>query len=133
MLRASGTHNAVVLDEYGTVAGLLTLTDILESIVGDIPDRSEDEEPRAVRRDDGSWLLDGRLPVDEFRDLLDLPAFREGDFHTLAGLVVAQLGHIPQVGEGFDAWGLHVEVVDMDGNRVDRLLVGRVEGARRDS
>ncbi len=129
MLRASGTHNAVVLDEYGTVEGLLTLTDILEAIVGDIPDRSEDEEPRAVRRNDGSWLLDGRLPLDEFRDLLDLPALPAGDFHTLAGLVVAQLGHIPKVGEGFDAWGLHVEVVDMDGNRVDRLMVGRADRA----
>jgi putative hemolysin len=129
MLRASGTHNAVVLDEYGTVAGLLTLTDILEAIVGDIPDRSEDEEPRAVRRPDGSWLLDGRLPLDEFRDLLDLPALPEGDFHTLAGLVVARLGHIPKTGETFDAWGVHVEVVDMDGNRVDRLLIGRVNRA----
>jgi putative hemolysin len=129
MLRASGTHNAVVLDEYGTVEGLLTLTDILEAIVGDIPDRSEDEEPRAVRRADGSWLLDGRLPLDEFRDLLDLPALPEGDFHTLAGLAVAQLGHIPSIGESFDAWGLHVEVVDMDGNRVDRLLVGRMDRA----
>ncbi len=78
MLKASGTHSAVVLDEYGTVEGLLTLTDILEAIVGDIPDRSEDEEPRAVRRDDGSWLLDGRLALDEFRDLLDLPAFPDG-------------------------------------------------------
>jgi putative hemolysin len=129
MLRASGTHNAVVLDEYGTVEGLLTLTDILEAIVGDIPDRSEDEEPRAVRRDDGSWLLDGRLPLDEVSDLLDLPALPQGDFHTLAGLVVAHLGHIPKVGERFDDWGLHIEVVDMDGNRVDRLLVGRADRA----
>jgi putative hemolysin len=127
MLRASGTHNAVVLDEYGTVEGLLTITDILEAIVGDIPDRSEDEEPRAVRRPDGSWLLDGRLPLDEFRDLFDLSHIPEGDFHTLAGLVVARLGHIPKVGESFDDWGLRVEVVDMDGNRVDRLLVSRVD------
>jgi putative hemolysin len=127
MLRASGTHNAVVLDEYGSVQGLLTLTDILEAIVGDIPDRSEEEEPRAVQRPDGSWLLDGRLPLDEFRDLLDLPALPQGDFHTLAGLVVAHLGHIPRVGESFEAWGLRVEVVDMDGNRVDRLLIARAD------
>jgi putative hemolysin len=130
MLRASGTHNAVVLDEYGSVQGLLTLTDILEAIVGDIPDRSEEEEPRAVRRPDGSWLLDGRLPLDEFRDLLDLPALPQGDFHTLAGLVVAHLGHIPRVAESFEAWGLRVEVVDMDGNRVDRLLVARAAPVR---
>jgi putative hemolysin len=127
LLKASGTHNAVVLDEYGTVEGLLTLTDILEAIVGDIPDRSEEEEPRAVQRPDGSWLLDGRLPLDEFRDLLDLPALPQGDFHTLAGLVVAHLGHIPRVGEAFEAWGLRVEVVDMDGNRVDRLLIARAD------
>lgn len=123
MLKSARTHNAVVLDEYGTVEGLLTLTDLLEAIVGDIADRSGDEGPRAVRRDDGSWLLDGRLPIDEFIELLDLPPLPQGDFHTLAGLVVAHLGHIPTVGEGFDAWGLHVEVVEMDGNRVDRLLV----------
>ncbi len=123
MLRASGTHSAVVLDEYGTVEGLLTLTDILEAIVGDIPDRSGDEAPRASRHPDGSWLLDGRLPIDEFGDLLDRPDLPGGDFHTLAGLVVAHLGHIPGVGESFDAWGLHVTVVDMDGNRIDRLLV----------
>lgn len=124
MLRASGTHNAIVLDEYGTVQGLLTLTDILEAIVGDIPDRTE-EEPRVVRRPDGSWLLDGRLPLEEFRDLVDLPTLPEGDFHTIAGLVVAHLGHIPRVGEGFEAWGLRIEVAEMDGNRVDRLLVGQ--------
>ncbi len=130
MLRASGTHSAVVLDEYGTVEGLLTLTDIIEAIVGDIPDRSGDEAPRASRRPDGSWLLNGRLPVDEFGDLLDRPDLPSGDYHTLAGLVVAHLGHIPTVGESFEAWGLHVTVVDMDGNRIDRLLV-RPETAAR--
>lgn len=128
MLRASGTHNAVVLDEYGSVRGLLTLTDIIEAIIGDIPDRSEEEEPRVVRRPDGSWLLDGRLPLDEFRDLIDLPAVPAGDFDTLGGLVVAHLGHIPHDGEGFEAWGLRVEVAEMDGNRVDRLVVARSDG-----
>ena len=129
LLRTSGTHNAVVLDEYGTVQGLLTLTDILEAIVGDIPDRSDEQGPRAVRRADGSWLLDGRLPLDDFRDLLDLPALPQGDFHTLAGLVVAHLGRFPRIGEAFEAWGLRIEVVDMDGNRVNRLLVGPADRA----
>jgi putative hemolysin len=72
-------------------------------------------------------LLDGRLPLDDFRDLLDLPALPEGDFHTLAGLVVAHLGRFPRIGEAFEAWGLRVEVVDMDGNRVDRLLIARAD------
>ena len=118
MLRASGTHNAIVLDEFGTVRGLLTLTDILEAIIGDIPDRSEDDVPRAVQQPDGAWLLDGRLPLEDLRELLDLPELPHGDYHTLGGLVVAHLGHIPQSGEGFDAWGLRVDVVGMDGNRV---------------
>ena len=125
MFKKSAVHNAVVLDEYGTVEGLLTLTDILEAIVGDMPDRSEDEGPRAVQQPDGAWLLDGRIPLDEFRDLFDLSGLPEGDFHTLAGLVVARLGHIPRVGEGFASWGLHLEVVEMDGNRVDRIRVER--------
>ena len=86
-----------MLDEYGTVEGLLTLTDILQAIVGDMPESAEDEEPPAVQRPDGSWLLDGRLPLDDFRDLFDLPAVPEGDFHTLAGFVVARLGHIPRI------------------------------------
>jgi putative hemolysin len=123
MFKKSATHNAVVLDEYGTVEGLLPLTDILEAIVGDMPESAEDDEPRVVQCPDGSWLLDGRMPLDEFRDLFDLSAVPQGDFHTLAGLVVAQLGHIPRVGESLDCWGLHFEVVDMDGNRVDRIRV----------
>jgi len=123
MFKRSPTRVAVVLDEYGTVEGLLTLTDILEAIVGDMPATAEDEDPPAVQQPDGSWLLDGRLPLDEFRDLFDLSSIPEGDFHTLAGLVVTQLGHIPRIAESFDSWGLHFEVVEMDGNRVDRIRV----------
>ena len=123
MLKNSATRIAIVLDEYGTVEGLLTLTDILEAIVGDMPASAEDEEPKAVQREDGSWLLDGRMPLDEFRDLFGLTSIPEGDCHTLAGLVVTQLGHIPRVAESLDCCGLHFEVVDMDGNRVDRILV----------
>ena len=123
MFKKSPTRVAVVLDEYGTVEGLMTLTDILEAIVGDMPATADNEDPPAVQQPDGSWLLDGRLPLDEFRDLFELSAIPEGDFHTLAGLVVTQLGHIPRVAESFDSWGLHFEVVDMDGNRVDRIRV----------
>ena len=125
MFKTSGSRVAVVLDEYGTVEGLLTLTDILEALVGDMPVGAEEDEPAAVQRPDGSWLLDGRMPLDEFRDRFDLSSIRAGDFHTLAGLVVTQLGHIPRVGESFQSAGLSFEVVDMDGNRVDRILVSR--------
>jgi putative hemolysin len=132
MFKTSATHSAVVLDEYGTVEGLLTLTDILHAIVGDMPESSEDEGPPSVRQPDGSWLLDGRMPLDEFRDLFEQAAIPEGDFHTLAGFVVAQLGHIPRVGEGLDYAGLHFEVVEMDGNRVDHILVKPVPAAGGD-
>jgi putative hemolysin len=133
MFKTSGSRVAVVLDEYGTVEGLLTLTDILEALVGDMPVGDVEDEPTAVQRPDGSWLLDGRMPLDEFRDLFGLTSVRAGDFHTLAGLVVTQLGHIPRVGESFQSGGLNFEVVDMDGNRVDRILVSRSGNDRGDS
>ena len=122
--KQSTSRVAVVLDEFGTVLGLVTLSDILQAIVGDMPAKPPSEtDPAAVQRADGSWLLDGRMALDEFRDLLGLATLPEGDFHTLAGLVVTELGHIPRVGETFDSSGLKFEIVDMDGNRVDRILV----------
>jgi putative hemolysin len=133
MFKTSGSRVAVVLDEYGTVEGLLTLTDILEALVGDMPVGDEEDETAAVQRSDGSWLLDGRLALDEFRDLFELTTIPTGDFHTLAGLLVTHLGHIPRVGESFQSWGLSFEVVDMDGNRVDRILVKRSGNDRVDS
>ncbi len=125
MFKTSGARVAVVLDEYGTVEGLLTLTDILEAIVGDIPVADDDGDPAVVQRSDGSWLIDGRLPLDEFREIVGLPSTPDGDFHTLAGLVVTRIGHIPRIGETFALLGLNFEIVDMDGNRVDRILVKR--------
>jgi putative hemolysin len=129
MFKKSGSRVAVVLDEYGTVEGLLTLTDILEAIVGDMPVGDEDDDPPVVQRSDGSWQLDGMMPLDEFRDLFELPSLPEADIHTLAGLVVTHLGHIPRVGESFDSWGLHFEIVEMDRNRVNRILVKRLADA----
>jgi putative hemolysin len=123
--KKSASRVAVVLDEFGTVQGLLTLIDILQAIVGDMPVTPQSEEPAAVKRPDGSWLLDGRMALDEFKDLVGALGLPEGDFHTLAGLVVTQLGHIPRVAETFHCCGLDFEVVDMDGNRVDRIVVKR--------
>jgi putative hemolysin len=123
--KKSASRVAVVLDEFGTVQGMLTLIDILQAIVGDMPATVQNEEPAAVKRPDGSWLLDGRMALDEFRDLVGAVGLPEGDFHTLAGLVVTELGHIPRVAETFHCCGLNFEVVDMDGNRVDRIHVKR--------
>jgi len=126
MFKKSGTRVAVILDEYGTVEGLMTLTDILEAIVGDMPASALETEPTAVQRADGSWLLDGRMPLEEFWERFALPPMPQEEFHTLAGLVVHELGHIPRIAESFERWDLYFEVVDMDGKRVDRILVKRL-------
>jgi putative hemolysin len=117
---------ALVIDEYGGLEGLVTVNDILEGIVGDLPEEREEEEPEAIQRRDGSWLLDGSIPIDAFKDLLgisDLPLEEERHFETLGGFVMAYLGHIPATGEQFQWNGWCLEVMDMDGHRVDKVLV----------
>ncbi|MFN8676852.1 MAG: hemolysin family protein [Thermomicrobiales bacterium] len=116
---------AIVVDEYGGVQGLISLHDLVEAITGDLGEtlRGSGE---AVQRADGSWLLDGALPVHEVRDLLHtgpLPGENSGDFETLGGFLMASLGRIPEVGDTFDWDNRRFEVVDMDGRRIDRVLV----------
>jgi putative hemolysin len=123
--KGSKVHIAVVLDEHGTVQGLVTPTDILAAIAGDLPEHEGDEEPSAVQRTDGSWLMDGQMPVHEVERTLTikgLSAF-EHEYTTLAGFVLSQLGHIPVPGETFDWQGWRFEVVDLDGRRIDKMLV----------
>lgn len=120
------TALALVVDEYGEIAGLVTLKDVLEAIVGDIPSEETEEEPEAVQREDGSWLLDGTLSIEKFKQLFDveeLPDEAAGNFHTIGGFVMLQLGHIPRAADHFHWDGLCFEVVDMDKNRVDKILV----------
>jgi putative hemolysin len=126
-LKKSAAHTAVVLDEYGSVVGVLTLSDVIEAIVGPFDAESHADEPRAAARADGSWLLDGRFPIDEFLDFYHIHEASDEDYNTLGGLVVTRLGHIPEVGESFERFGLRFEVADMDGNRVDRVLVRPVD------
>jgi len=124
--KKSGTQIALVVDEYGSIQGLVTLKDILEAIVGDIPSAEELAEPQAIQREDGSWLLDGMLPIEEFKELLgidELPGEGQGLYQTVAGFVIAQLGRIPVAADHFEWGGLRFEVMDMDGNRVDKVLV----------
>jgi putative hemolysin len=123
-LRGVEVPMAVVVDEYGSVQGLVTATDILTSIAGDLAETAEEGEPQIVHREDGSWLLDGSLPIDEVRDLLalrNLPG--DASFHTLAGLALHQFGHVPVAGENFELDSYRFEVVDMDGHRIDKVLV----------
>lgn len=117
---------ALVIDEFGVVQGVVTINDILESIVGSLPEQGESEAPMVVHRADGSWLIDGAMPADEFADLLgskSLPGEDERLFRTVAGFVVTFLGHIPKTGETFVWERWQAEILDMDGLRVDKVLV----------
>ena len=116
---------AMVIDEYGSLDGIVTQTDLLEAIAGDLPD-TENEEPDIIERDDGSLLIDGMMPAHDAFDRLGFPLrSADGDFHTIAGFALFQLGHLPQVGEHFDYEGWRFEIVDMDGRRIDKLLARR--------
>lgn len=126
------TEIALVIDEYGSLQGVVTANDILESIVGElvVPERPE-EEPRVISREDGSFLIDGALPVDEFKALLGkgpLPGEEERRYGTVGGFVMTYLGRIPHAGDRFTWEGVRIEVVDMDQRRVDKVLVMPVGG-----
>ncbi len=122
--KASGQHQAIVIDEYGTVEGLVTVADILVAIAGELPEHGQTGNDKPVRRADGSWLIDGGAPIDEVESLTGLKHMLEdGDFHTLAGFVLAHLGRIPATGDDFSWHSARFEVVDMDGRRIDKVLV----------
>jgi putative hemolysin len=120
---------ALVIDEFGDVEGLVSLTDVISSIVGELPTEAG-EEPMIVRREDGSWLMDGGLSIDAVLQALDTDSLLGEDdrhYHTLGGLVMQALGRVPKTGDVFTRAGFRFEVVDMDANRVDRVMVGRMK------
>lgn len=126
-LRNHRAELAMVVDEYGDIQGMITLTDVMGALVGEVPTGEDHEEGDGVRREDGSWLMDGGMILDRFRYLtgavLAFPDEDDAAYHTLAGFVLYQLGYIPKTGERLEWAGWRFEVVDMDGNRIDRLLV----------
>ncbi len=124
-LRAASAHMTLVFDEYGHFEGIITATDVLEAIVGALPDE-DDEEPAIAARADGSLLVAGWMAVDEFAMQLGVPVDRDGDFHTVAGFVLHEMQRLPAVGEGFDKAGWRFEVVDLDGRRIDKILATRL-------
>jgi putative hemolysin len=127
IFRREGEHLALVVDEYGQISGLLTLEDVLEELVGEIEDEYDvPEEPSIVRREDGSWLVDGKEEYEHVREVVGLPEIpseEEGLYTSLAGFILARLGRIPTVGNTLHVNHFIVEVVDMDGRRIDRVLV----------
>ena len=131
--RKSRTHMAVVIDEYGQTAGLVTLEDLLEELVGEIQDEYDQPEERSIiERDDGSWLVDGMEAYDRVCQSLGLPeptADDDDDFNTLAGMILSRLGRLPAVGDRVLSGDFSLEVVDMDGRRIDKVLVTRMSEA----
>jgi putative hemolysin len=132
LFKQSGKHIALVVDEYGGIEGLLTHHDILEAIAGEIAIGENSKDPKAVQRHDGSWLLDGMLAVEEFKEIFhleDLPGEKKDAYQTLGGFLFTQMGRVPSVAERFEWSGLRFEIVDMDGKRIDKVLVTTLSNA----
>lgn len=135
LLRRKATHMALVMDEYGQIAGLITLEDLIEELVGEIQDEyDEDEDQPIVRRDDGSWLVNGLEAYDKVKERIGLPTLAdvdEDDFTTMAGLVLYLHKGLPKTGDKVMLGNFILEVVDMDGRRVDKVLVTPPEGSEQ--
>jgi putative hemolysin len=131
MFRLTKKHFGIVINEYGSMEGIITLHDLTENIMGDLPALGDLDEPEAFQREDGSYLMDGSMKVEDVEDILKVHSLFEEederpDVNTLGGLAMYQLNRIPKIGDKFTARGYLFEIVDMDGNRVDKLLVRAV-------
>ena len=129
-IKSSPVHMALIHDEYGHLEGVVTNADILEAIVGTSASDEGLPEEYAVQREDGSWLIAGSMPADEMAERLSIDLPPDRSYHTAAGFALAWLGHLPAVGEVFDAFGWQFEIVDLDGRRIDKILARRI-GRRR--
>jgi putative hemolysin len=131
-LRDAEMPMGLIHDEYGNFEGIVTPADVLEAIAGVFRSDAEQAEPHAVPRDDGSWLLSGAMPADEMAEQLGIALPAKRDYQTVAGFVLAELRHLPSVGENIEAHGWRFEVVDLDGRRIDKVLATRrMAGVRR--
>ena len=130
--KRSGMPVALVIDERGSIEGLVTLTDVLEALVGEVPDEDEPAEEAVVRREDGSWLIDGLLAAEELKERLGLsrlPREKAANYQTVGGMVMDVLGRVPAAGDRFEWEGYSFEVLDMDGRRVDKVLMAPAQDA----
>jgi putative hemolysin len=130
LFRNTPAHTAVIVDEYGSIQGILTRTDLLEAVAGDLPKINRPAEPSVTRSDDGSLLIDATLSIADAQDLLALKELPPGDFLTLAGFMLSRLEHIPKIGEHADWATWRFRVVSMDGPRIDQILAQPIPGAK---
>ena len=129
--RGSHKHVALVMDEYGAVEGLVTVTDLLTAIVGELPGDASRSGGAFVSRADGSWLVDGSAAMEDVSThfgMDSLPEDEAGAYHTIGGFVMARLGRVPKTADHFEWGGMKFEVIDMDGRRIDKVLVARTTG-----
>jgi putative hemolysin len=130
-LRETQSHLALVIDEYGGLEGLVTFTDVMRAILGELPDNQGKTDAPVVEREDGTWLVDGMYAVDEFKDrfeIRELPDEGDASYQTLGGMIMTMLGRVPVTGNIVDWDGYRLEVIDMDGRRIDKVLVSRHPG-----
>ena len=137
LFKKSGQHEAVIIDEYGGIEGLVTLHDIMENIVGEMPEKDDEEDPQIIERGENSWLADGLVQIDTFIRYFDLDEFSmlsdSKNFHTLGGFILNKIGYIPKVKDTIQLGDLELEVVDMDRARVDKVLITRVNRVSEDN
>jgi len=127
LFRKTPVHSAVIVDEYGSLQGIVTRTDLLEAVAGDLPNIHAESEPKVERRDDGGFLIDATIPISDVADLLGLDSIPHGDYLTLAGFVLSQLEHVAQADAQF-TWGRwRFKIADMDGHRIEKVLVRPVQ------
>lgn len=127
-LKSSPAHMLLIYDEYGHFEGVVTAMDLLEAIAGDFPEPGDDE-PKAVQREDGSWLVAGWMPADEFAEMIGITLPEDRDYQSVAGLVLDRAGVLPDIGAHVTLANWRIEVVDLDGRRIDKLLVTQLAEA----
>jgi putative hemolysin len=129
IFRKTKNHFGIVINEYGSMEGIITLHDVTENIMGDLPAIEDIDEPEVFQREDGSYLIDGSMSLEDVRDLLQLYSLYDKDedglnINTIAGLAMYKLNHVPRIGDKFTIQDYVFEIIDMDGNRVDKIMVG---------
>ncbi len=132
--KQTGQHVAIVVDEYGSLEGMISIVDILQAVIGEIHEAGKEKGERPIRRADGTWLADGMTSIDEVESLIGVKGLRDGEtYHTLAGFMIDRLGRVPAVGDFFEWGGARFEVMDMDGRRIDMVLITPPSGEEVES